>query len=48
MTILTLGIDLGKNVFAPYGINEFGKVELVCPAVPREQVRAVVAALLRA
>ena len=45
MTILTVGIDLAKNVFAVHGVNEAGKADLVRPAVPREQLKATVAAL---
>jgi len=45
MTILTAGIDLAKNVFAVHGVNEAGKADLVRPAVPREQLTALVAAL---
>ena len=43
MTILTVGIDLAKNVFAVHGINEAGKAELIRPAVPRDKLLAVVA-----
>ena len=45
MAILTVGIDLAKNVFAVHGVNDAGKAELVRPAVPREQLTALVAAL---
>lgn len=45
MAILTVGIDLAKNVFAVHGINEAGKPELVRPAVPRDQLHALIAAL---
>ena len=45
MTILTVGIDLAKNVFAVHGVNEAGKADLLRPAVPREQLKATVAAL---
>lgn len=38
MTILTVGIDLAKNVFALHGVNEAGKAELVRPAVPRDKL----------
>lgn len=38
MTILTVGIDLAKNVFAVHGVNEAGKVELIRPAVPRDKL----------
>ena len=29
MTILTVGIDLAKNVFAVHGVSAVGKAELV-------------------
>ncbi len=29
MCIITIGIDLAKNIFAVHGVNEHGKVELV-------------------
>lgn len=45
MTILTVGIDLAKNVFAVHGVNEAGKAELVRPAVPRDKLLALIAAL---
>jgi transposase len=45
MTILTVGIDLAKNVFAVHGINEAGKAALVRPAVPRDKLHALIAAL---
>ena len=38
MTILTVGIDLAKNVFAVHGVNEAGKADLVRPAVPRDKL----------
>ena len=37
MNIITIGIDLAKNVFAVHGVNENGKAELVKPKVPRDQ-----------
>lgn len=45
MAILTVGIDLAKNVFAVHGINEAGKPALVRPAVARDQLHALIAAL---
>ena len=45
MTILTVGIDLAKNVFAVHGVNEAGKAELVRPAVARDKLLALIAAL---
>ena len=38
MNIITVGIDLAKNVFAVHGVNESGKAELVKPKVPRDQL----------
>ena len=40
MMILTVGIDLAKNVFAVHGVNEAGKAELVRPAMPRDKLHA--------
>ena len=45
MAILTVGIDLAKNVFALNGVNESGKPELVRPAVARGKLTEMVAAL---
>ena len=45
MTILTVGIDLAKNVFAVHGVNEAGKAELVRPAVPRDKLHELIASL---
>ena len=33
MAILTVGIDLAKNVFAVHGVNDAGKPELLLPRV---------------
>lgn len=33
MAIVTVGIDLAKNVFAVHGVSESGKPKLVCPEV---------------
>nr|WP_259375325.1 IS110 family transposase [Rubrivivax gelatinosus] len=43
MTILFLGIDLAKNVFALHGVDERGKPALVRPAVRRDQLLEAVA-----
>ena len=43
--IMTVGIDLAKNVFAVHGIDENGKAALVKPKVPREQLLALIAHL---
>lgn len=32
MAIVTVGIDLAKNVFAVHGVNEAGKPELLRPS----------------
>jgi len=45
MTILFLGIDLAKNVFALHGVDGASKACLVRPAVGREQLLEVVAKL---
>jgi transposase len=45
MAILTVGIDLAKNVFAVHGINEAGRPELIRPTVARDQLHALIAAL---
>ena len=36
MTIVTVGIDLAKNVFAVHGVNEAGKPELARPDATRQ------------
>jgi transposase len=45
MAILTVGIDLAKNVFALHGVNVSGKPELVQPKVPRARLHELVATL---
>lgn len=45
MAILTVGIDLAKNVFALHGVNQAGKPELLLPRVARAKLLEVVAAL---
>ena len=37
MSIVTVGIDLAKNVFAVHGVDELGAAALVKPKVTREQ-----------
>jgi hypothetical protein len=39
MSIITIGIDLAKSVFAVHGVNEAGRAELVKPKVSRAQLR---------
>lgn len=45
MAIVTLGIDLAKNVFALHGVDATGKPVLVRPSVARGKLLEVVAAL---
>ena len=45
MAILTLGIDVAKNVFALHGVNQAGKPELLRPSVARSKLNELVAAL---
>lgn len=45
MAIVTLGIDLAKNVFAVHGVDATGKAVLMRPNVPRGRLLEVVASL---
>ncbi len=45
MAIVFLGIDLAKNVFALHGVDDAGRPVLARPAVRRDQLLQVVAAL---
>lgn len=45
MAIMTIGIDLAKNVFAVHGVDENGKAALLKPRVSREQLPALFAQL---
>ena len=45
MSILYVGIELAKNVFAVHWVNEAGKPELVRPSVPRGKLNELVAGL---
>ena len=45
MTIVFVGIDLAKNVFALHGVDDAGKARLVRPAVRRDQLLETVAKL---
>lgn len=45
MAIVTLGIDLAKNVFALHGVDATGNAVLVRPSVPRGKLLEAVAAL---
>lgn len=43
--IVTVGIDLAKNVFAVHGVDETGRAVLVRPSVSRAKLLETVAAL---
>ena len=45
MAILTVGIDLAKNVFAVHGIDDAGKPALARPTVARDKLHDLIAAL---
>ncbi len=45
MSIITVGIDLAKNVFAVHGVDDNGKAVLVKPKVSRDQLLPLVAQL---
>src|SRR5687768_17168638 len=45
MSILYVGIDLAKNVFAVHGVDEHGKPALVRASVPRAKLHALIASL---
>jgi transposase len=45
MSIVYVGIDLAKNVFAVHGVDEAGKATLVRPAVPRSKLHELIASL---
>lgn len=45
MTILYVGIDLAKNVFAVHGVDEHGKPALIRPNVARSKLHELVAKL---
>jgi len=45
MAIVTVGIDLAKNVFALHGVDATGKSALVRPSVARGKLLEMVAAL---
>lgn len=45
MSIITVGIDLAKNVFAVHGVDDNGKSALVKPKVPRDKLLELVAQL---
>ena len=45
MTIVAVGIDLAKNVFAVHGVGASGKPELVKPDVKRKKLLELIASL---
>jgi transposase len=45
MAIVTVGIDLAKNVFAVHGVDESGKPALVRPEVARAKLLELIANL---
>ena len=45
MAIVTVGIDLAKNVFAVHGVDETGKPALLRPEVPRAKLLELMANL---
>ena len=45
MSIIAVGIDLAKNVFAVHGVDESGKARLIKPRVARGQLLPLVAQL---
>lgn len=45
VTVVTIGIDLAKNVFAVHGVNEASKPELVRPDVKRAKLLELIASL---
>ena len=45
MSIIVIGIDLAKNIFAVHGVNAQGKPELVKPKLSRDQLLPLIANL---
>jgi hypothetical protein len=45
MTIVHVGIDLAKNVFAVHGVDESGRPALVRPSVVRAKLHDLIAGL---
>ena len=43
MTIVTVGIDLAKNVFAVHGVDATGKPVLIRPSVARSRLAELMA-----
>ena len=45
MTIVKIGVDLPKNVFAVHGVDAAGKAVRVRPSVPRGRLPELIATL---
>ncbi|AGX86213.1 transposase [Candidatus Symbiobacter mobilis CR] len=45
MAIVTVGIDLAKNVFAVHGVDSSGNAVLIRPHVPRAKLLELIASL---
>ena len=45
MSIIVIGIDLAKNIFAVHGVNENSRAELVKPKLSRDQLLPLIANL---
>ena len=45
MTIVFVGVDLAKNVFAVHGVNAAGQPQLVRPAIARSRLYELIASL---
>ena len=45
MPIITIGIDLAKNIFLVHGVNENGRTELVKLKISRDQLLPLIANL---
>jgi transposase len=45
MSIITVGIDLAKNIFAVHGVDENGKAVLIKPKVSRDQLLPLIVQL---
>ncbi|MGF6969452.1 transposase [Paraburkholderia sp. WC7.3g] len=45
MPIVTIGIDLAKNVFAVHGVDGTSKAMLIKPRVPRDQLVSLISQL---
>jgi transposase len=47
MTIVAVGVDLAKNLFAVHGVSESGKPELIRPKVARARLLELIGACRR-